>query len=815
MKNNLKAILNIVQTHSPSLFKVVLHNVIQEKENLTSDLIDILSTVLNENIKHVDEDILVLFIDLCWNNRDCLEKLDQISKNNLPTKYKNYTKLCYLIMTEKDEVFFSFLCNNIYETFLPSNVIKYLLEKVLAESNEETKEKICFFLDSNIEHFDKASRSEIINNILYIEYLSKPFKSKFNPERFYSSNDILIICPNLPDYDTSSGGNRLFQIIKCLHQLEYDIHIFAHTCFKQAHREAIQNFVQNICVYNEDGKDISEFLKSLTDNKIQIQFCVYEFYSSHQIYRGKVEKSFANIKHIIDSVDIHWKRLSRGVAIKQVKYQNYIKLKTEEKKAYTMCDAVLAVTKEDEIDIIKETNNQANVKIVSNIHYPEKPIDIGNNIVFVGGFSHPPNIDSAKRAIHIFLKFKKTDTYKKLKVKPKLYICGNSPPLVIRYLCFLHSGIECLGYVKNLRSIHELSKISISPLSWGAGIKGKVCNASMHGVPILTSEIGNEGINLTDNVDGFIANSNDEFVTKLEKIFETDNETLKSIAQKGKDKILKLTSADVATQTLKNLFSRKEIIISIVTFNNHKELYTCLVSIFNRTIYRNYKIVISDNSTNDCTKNMLEVFPEEYRNKIIYVKNSCNEYFIKPNNNVMYDEEYENSDILLLNDDTVIQSNYWLTYLHSAAYSSNEIGFVGGKTIYPNGFIAEAGAEIYNSGYGRNIGRGDDPEIEDYNKPKYTGYCSGCLLYIKRDVINKIGGFSTKLEKMYYEDTELQYRGHIFGYKTYYEPKCVVIHNEGSTSGTDINTGTKQYQEINRKNFIKIFHGWDLEKYNA
>jgi GT2 family glycosyltransferase len=75
---------------------------------------------------------------------------------------------------------------------------------------------------------------------------------------------------------------------------------------------------------------------------------------------------------------------------------------------------------------------------------------------------------------------------------------------------------------------------------------------------------------------------------------------------------------------------------------------------------------------------------------------------------------------------------------------------------------------------------------------------------MRRDAIEKLGPLSEKLDKMYYEDSEWQYRAHINGLKTIYEPRCIAIHHEGSSSGTDITKGMKKYQEINRVKFLKL-----------
>ena len=104
-----------------------------------------------------------------------------------------------------------------------------------------------------------------------------------------------------------------------------------------------------------------------------------------------------------------------------------------------------------------------------------------------------------------------------------------------------------------------------------------------------------------------------------------------------------------------------------------------------------------------------------------------------------------------------------------------------------------------------------------YNIPKYTGYCSGCLLYMKRGAINKIGVFSHELDSMYYEDSEWQYRAHFYGLKTIYDPRCEAIHDEGSSSGTDILKGTKKFQAINQKKFLDIIKNLgisNIERYN-
>src|SRR3546814_7796972 len=64
-----------------------------------------------------------------------------------------------------------------------------------------------------------------------------------------------------------------------------------------------------------------------------------------------------------------------------------------------------------------------------------------------------------------------------------------------------------------------------------------------------------------------------------------------------------------------------------------------------------------------------------------------------------------------------------------------------------------------------------------------------------------IGGFSKEYIPAYFEDTDLAFQVRDRGYKTVYAPFAEVIHFEGVSNGTDIASGIKVYQEINRPKF--------------
>ena len=68
-----------------------------------------------------------------------------------------------------------------------------------------------------------------------------------------------------------------------------------------------------------------------------------------------------------------------------------------------------------------------------------------------------------------------------------------------------------------------------------------------------------------------------------------------------------------------------------------------------------------------------------------------------------------------------------------------------------------------------------------------------------------MGGFDSRYAPAYYEDTDLAFKVRQAGHKVLYQPLSEVIHYEGATGGTDLSTGTKKHQDINRSTFAEIW----------
>lgn len=158
--------------------------------------------------------------------------------------------------------------------------------------------------------------------------------------------------------------------------------------------------------------------------------------------------------------------------------------------------------------------------------------------------------------------------------------------------------------------------------------------------------------------------------------------------------------------------------------------------------------------------------------------------------------------IAFLNSDTEVTAS-WLDELVDVFERFPDAGLVGSKLIYPDGSLQECGGIVWNNATACNFGRGEAPECPEYNYTKTVDYVSGASLMIKKAFFIECGLFDCRYTPAYYEDTDLAFTVRSLGKEVYVEPKSVVIHHEGISNGTNLDSGIKKYQERNRLKFLE------------
>ena len=237
-----------------------------------------------------------------------------------------------------------------------------------------------------------------------------------------------------------------------------------------------------------------------------------------------------------------------------------------------------------------------------------------------------------------------------------------------------------------------------------------------------------------------------------------------------------------------------QVSIVIPVYGQHVMTYTCLKSIQATCADESIEIIVIDDcSPEPASEALMPV------TGITVVRNDTNLGFLKNCNKAaaMARGEF----VLILNNDIIVTAG-WLKAMRDVWAERADVGLVGAKLIYPNGQLQEAGGIVWRDGSAWNWGRNQDAGKPAYNYLREVDYTSGACLLLKREFWNQLAGFDERYAPAYYEDTDLAFRVREAGKKVFYQPRAVVVHFEGQSSGTDVTQGIKKYQVINQQTFL-------------
>ncbi len=242
-----------------------------------------------------------------------------------------------------------------------------------------------------------------------------------------------------------------------------------------------------------------------------------------------------------------------------------------------------------------------------------------------------------------------------------------------------------------------------------------------------------------------------------------------------------------------------QISVIIPAYNKWIFTYNCLYSLWANRDNISIEVIVVDNCSTDETS-MLSM----YFGNVKVIRNEENLGFVKACN--LGARIASGKYLLFLNNDVLV-TNRLLEAMFSLAERGDIIGVVGARLVYPDGLLQEAGGIVWNDpdNIAWNYGRYGGPDRWEYNYVKEVDYCSGACLMIKRQLFFDVSLFDEDYAPVYFEDTDLAFKVREAGYKVMYQPAAVAIHFEGATAGTDLSTGFKKFQNINK---VKFYEKW-------
>ena len=195
---------------------------------------------------------------------------------------------------------------------------------------------------------------------------------------------------------------------------------------------------------------------------------------------------------VYDTVDLHFVREYRGARLlgSRPALERALARKTQELALVGAADRTLVVS-DAEREVLEAVCPDASVHVVSNIHDApgsQRPFELRSGVLFVGGFAHAPNADAVG-----FLVDEIWPVVREAAPELRLTLVGAGVPAALA-----GDGVHVAGAVPQVEPYLDACRVSIAPLRFGAGVKGKVLASLGRGVPVVGSTVAFEGIPAAD-----------------------------------------------------------------------------------------------------------------------------------------------------------------------------------------------------------------------------------------------------------------------------------------------------------------------------
>ncbi len=254
---------------------------------------------------------------------------------------------------------------------------------------------------------------------------------------------------------------------------------------------------------------------------------------------------------VFDTVDLHYLREQRGaeVAGDAALRRQAARTRKLELDVIGQTDVTLVVSASERA-LLAEDAPASRIEVLSNLHEiagAGAPLAGRRDLVFVGGFRHPPNTD----AVLWFV----TAVFPRIRDRlpeVRFHCIGGQVPAAIQALA-QQPGVVIHGHVPDIGPYMAGCRVAVAPLRFGAGVKGKVNLSMAHGQPVVATPCAAEGMHLVDGQDVLIAEAADAFADAVVRLY-SDAALWQRLSAQGLDSVARHFSLDAARDTVRRVF---------------------------------------------------------------------------------------------------------------------------------------------------------------------------------------------------------------------------------------------------------------------
>jgi GT2 family glycosyltransferase/glycosyltransferase involved in cell wall biosynthesis len=338
----------------------------------------------------------------------------------------------------------------------------------------------------------------------------------------------LFIDDSVPEPDKDAGSNAAFQHMLSLQRLGYKV-----TFIPGDNMAKIDPYTADLqrrgieCLYHPYYFSVEDVFRK---RPIPFELVYLHRYSNASKYAGMIRQHFPKARILYNVADLHFLRVEREA---EVQNDPSLREKAEQLRrlelgAMSFVDCVI-VHSAAEAGLLRELAPQIAVQVVPWTVSPREIAAADANdttIAFIGGYRHTPNLDAAKWAAQQLMPLLRPQV-----PGIELLLVGSHMPAAISALAA--RDVVPLGHVPALDSVFERVRLTVAPLRYGAGLKGKVLDSLAAGVPCVMTSIAAEGIELTDELRVLVADDPETLAQRVAMLCH-DDDAHRRIAAAGK-----------------------------------------------------------------------------------------------------------------------------------------------------------------------------------------------------------------------------------------------------------------------------------------
>lgn len=356
---------------------------------------------------------------------------------------------------------------------------------------------------------------------------------------------VLVVDQWTPEPDRDSGSSSIFSYLQILARAGFAV-TFCPFDLKDAgrHSQAIRDLGIDVLSAPEAPSMPAVIERHAPQSDVIILYRA----TVAAILFDRARKAAPRAKIVFHASDLHFLRLERqaelggdaGAAAEAAKFRS------AEIGLILRADATIVVSSHEKallaellpgarvhhIPILRETpaaamRNQAELRPLlragrnrSDLRRLRIALKLRRDVLFIGSFFHPPNAD----AVAWFVR-EVWPLAAEAAAPHKFVMAGSQTTEAVA--AFASESIEARGHVPDLEPLFAAARLSVAPLRYGAGVKGKIVSSLSYGVPVVATSIAAEGTGLVHRRNVLVADTPRAMAREIVRLLTDDELWLK------------------------------------------------------------------------------------------------------------------------------------------------------------------------------------------------------------------------------------------------------------------------------------------------